>query len=876
MNEVNADRHQHVMRILAEILESDIAQRRNLLAVCCADDEALRDEIDRLLKHEKPAVNFMEGSLFGADDEQAESLIGAQIGSYRIVEQIGSGGMGTVYRAVRSDEEYQKQVAIKLIKHGLGIDVLKQRFRTERQILANLDHQYIARLFDGGTSERGPYLVMEYVEGQPINGFADDQRLSTVKRLKLFLKICEAVEYAHCNEVIHRDIKPGNILVNKDGVPKLLDFGIAKLTHSGSPLSSEATASWRVMTPEYASPEQVRGEPITTASDVYSLGAVLYELLTGHRPHRIRGRSLDEMKQVICTEVPEKPSTIISRTEKRSANNGATPSAITPESVSQTRDGAPERLRRSLRGDLDNIVLMALRKEPERRYDSVAQFAQDIRRHLDSLPIRARKDALTYRAAKFLTRHRAYALTTAVVALLCLLIGISVTLFTTGARGTRSIAVIPFVNVSEDTSTEYLSDGLTDSLINRLSRFPNLTVPARASVFRYKGKATNAQTIGRDLGVETLLTGRVVTNADQLLVEVSLIDAKSNDVIWSQPYQGDSSHLLLLQQKVARSVLSKLRLPPATDEDLPKLYTKDDEAYRLYLRGNYFWNKRTYDGFTRAIRYYQQAIDKDPGYALAYDGLAKSYGLLGAYMYDSSDNAFVPAKLAALKALKLDPDLAEAHTTLALVSWLYDWDWARADREFRQAIDLNSQYVTAHHWYGLYLGEMGRVGESISEEKRALELDPVSIPIHADLGRVYFWARRYDEALKQYQKAMEMDPTFSTFYVELRYVYEQKQMYAEWFGTIDKLYDVNENSRPAFITEDWKEFARLSATSGLPHDRAENYARVGDKQNAFEQLDLAYRAHDHRVSQLKVNPVWDSLRSDQRFAELLRRMNLAS
>jgi len=259
---------------------------------------------------------------------------------------------------------------------------------------------------------------------------------------------------------------------------------------------------------------------------------------------------------------------------------------------------------------------------------------------------------------------------------------------------------------------------------------------------------------------------------------------------------------------------------------------------------------------------------------LAYDGLAKSYALLGAYTYYPSERAFPPAKAAALNAIRLAPNLPEGHTTLALINWLYDWNWPAAESEFRRAIDLDPQYVTAHHWYGLYLGEMGRAEESILEEKRALDLDPVSLPIAADLGRVYFFARRYDEALQQYQKAMEMGPYFGAFYVELQYVYEQKRMIAEWFGAIDQTQLADAATRRAVQAEDWKEYVRIRTRFGSPHDRAENYARLGDKNHAFAQLELTYQQHDHRMSQLRVNPVWDPLRSDSRFVDLLRRMNL--
>jgi non-specific serine/threonine protein kinase/serine/threonine-protein kinase len=349
-----------------------------------------------------------------------EHSLDQAVGPYRLIREIGRGGMGAVYLAERADDEFRKRVAIKIIKRGMDTDFIVRRFRNERQILASLDHANIARLLDGGTTRDGlPYFVMEYIEGVPLSLYCDEQRLSMVERLKLFRSICSAVHYAHQNLIIHRDIKPANILVTPDGVPKLLDFGIAKLLNPDlSPFTLEPTDSAvRLMTPDYASPEQVRGEAITTASDVYSLGVLLYELLTGHKPYRITSYQPHEIARVICEQEPEKPSTAINRVEPgtRPANTASASGAS--EAVSHARDSRPEKLRRQLEGDLDNIILMAMRKEPQRRYASVEQFSEDVRRHLEGLPVIARKDTLGYRSGKFIGRHKAGVLAAALVAL---------------------------------------------------------------------------------------------------------------------------------------------------------------------------------------------------------------------------------------------------------------------------------------------------------------------------------------------------------------------------------------------------------------------------------------------------------------------------
>ncbi len=386
-------------------------QRAVFLTEACGDDTQLREEVESLLVADAEAGSFIGEAVGGAAQTLASSVAvrdgSRRIGAYQVESELGHGGMGKVYLAVRADDEYRKQVAIKLIRWGADDDEVRRRFLAERQILANLDHPYIARLLDGGTTEDGlPYVVMEHVAGEPIDVYCDKHRLTTKQRLELFRRVCEAVQYAHGNLVVHRDVKPGNILVTEDGSPKLLDFGIAKLLDSESGMPVTRTQV-RLMTPEYASPEQVTGEPVTTASDVYSLGILLYELLTGHRPYRIKRDAPGEVERVICTEEPERPSTAVSQEDELPPRNGGGPVKVTPESVSRSRRATPDRLRKQLAGDLDNIVLMALRKEPLRRYASVAQFSDDIRRYLEGRTVQARKDTWGYRTSKFVRRHRA-------------------------------------------------------------------------------------------------------------------------------------------------------------------------------------------------------------------------------------------------------------------------------------------------------------------------------------------------------------------------------------------------------------------------------------------------------------------------------------
>jgi eukaryotic-like serine/threonine-protein kinase len=426
------ERWQKIDQLLDEALNFEPHKRGAFLDVACIDDAQLRREVESLLASSEQAGDFIEPPLLSSDettDNDSADLAGQALGSYRLLREIGRGGMGVVYLAVRADDEFKKQVAIKVVQAGPHNKDLQRRFRRERQILANLNHPNIAQLMDGGTTRQGvPYIVMEFVEGVPITEYCDAGKLSITERLKLFRIVCAAVQYAHQSLVIHRDLKPGNILVTVDGEVKLLDFGIAKLLDADTgPRNSKITSGLHVMTPEYASPEQIQAEMVTTASDVYSLGVVLYELLTGHYPYRFKDRSLSEIMRVICEQEPEPPSRAISRVEIRAEANGKTQTTISPESVSRTREGKPEKLRARLRGDLNDIALMALRKDPQRRYRTVEQLSDDIRRHLEGRPVAARKATLVYRASKFIRRYKTGAAVAAII-MLTLLGGILATL----------------------------------------------------------------------------------------------------------------------------------------------------------------------------------------------------------------------------------------------------------------------------------------------------------------------------------------------------------------------------------------------------------------------------------------------------------------
>ncbi|HEX7332884.1 MAG TPA: protein kinase, partial [Pyrinomonadaceae bacterium] len=789
------------------------------------------------------------------------------------VREVGRGGMGTVYEAFSAEGH---RVAVKLVKRGMDTEFVLRRFDRERRILRALDHTYIARFLDGGATDDGlPFFVMEYVEGLPIDRYVRETTLPTTERLLLFLKVCEAVSYAHRHRVIHRDLKPSNILVTAAGVPKLLDFGVAKLLDLDS---SERTAdvtvtamAHRVITPEYASPSQLRGLPPTETDDVYSLGLLLYILLTGDHPYRFLSRVPEEILRSIVEGRVRRPSEVVGYSPASSSE--------TTDTVVSSRPGG-NKARRDMRGNLDKVVLKALHKEPERRYASVDEMSQDIRRHLAGRPISARSDSFAYRAARFASRHPTYTVSTAAVALLCLLLGLILGLSGKPATPRTSVAVMPFS--AQDMYSEQIAEGITDDLIGNLSRLPQLYVPSYNSVYSYKVRRQSPQTIGRSLGVETLLVGEVTMVDESLKVHVQLLYVGTGKSVWANTYEAKPSEVLAVQRRIRADVTREFGVA-ASSEELShpvRYHTKDNEAYRLYLLGRYFFNKRTRDDYHKGIEKFGQAVEKDPSFALPYAGIADCYGLLGAYYLMDPHLAFTSARDAANKALELDPGLAEAHTSLALVHWVYDWDWTAADREFRKAIELNPRYVMAHHWRGLFLGERGRFDEAETEMLEALKLDPISAPVYADYGKVLYWARRYDEALEKHRKASEISPSLTTMEYERELLYEKMGRLDDWAASREKRGEFDAETREAFRTQGLKGFWTVLYGHALKDPQNRSYwlailfARMGDKDRAFENLEYCISVRDHSMTQIKVDPFLDSLRSDPRFEELLQQMKL--
>jgi Tol biopolymer transport system component/serine/threonine protein kinase/tetratricopeptide (TPR) repeat protein len=871
---MDPERWKQVEEVFESALERAPEERSAYLTHVCRGDEALRSQVETLIASYEKAGSFIEEPALGTAvlpetvvDETVNTLIGLRLGSYKIVREIGRGGMGSVYLAMRADDEFQKRVAIKLIKRGMDTDFIIRRFRHERQILASLDHPNIARLLDGGTTEDGlPYFVMEYVEGQPIHHYCDTQKLSTSERLRIFVKACAAVEYAHNNLIIHRDLKPSNILVTAEGTAKLLDFGIAKILNPeiASQTMDPTTAALRLMTPEYASPEQVRGLPATTASDVYSLGVLLYELLTGHRPYRLYNRLPEEMARVICEEEPERPSVVISRIEHIPLGNGSYKVEVTPEAVSKTRDGAPDKLRRQLAGNIDNIVLKALRKEPQRRYNTVGEFAEDIRRHLEGQPISA--------PAYFIPARAEYELSDT-------------------PTGSRAIAVLPFKMLRlEEKTDEYLGIGMADAIITKLSNVRRIIVRPTSSVLKYTASDSDLLAAGHELDVGFVLDGRIQRAADRVRVTVQLIRVRDGAPLWAAKFDEKFTDIFTVEDSVSGQVAQALmpKLSGEEQELLSRRETENAQAYQAYLKGRYYWNTYTEEGLAQAIFHFMEAIEEDPEYAQAYAGVADYYNFLGVWGVLPPKESFAAAKNAAAKALEIDDTLAEAHTSLAFALLAYDWDWESAEREFKRAIELNPSYATAHQWYAYLTSAQGRHADAITEIERAQKLDPLSPVIAASASLVFYNARQCDRSIEELKKAEEIDARYFATQHGFAFCYAQKGRFDEALAAARKAMDLSAGNPMGLWTlgyvlavagrED-EARERLRQMEALREKRyvsayyiAMIYAGLGQQDEAFNWLEKAYEERDWWLLWLRVEPFLDELRSDPRFQNLLRRV----
>src|ERR1700736_6467513 len=805
-------------------------------------------------------------------------MTGRTISHYRVLEKLGGGGMGVVYKA--EDVRLGRHVCLKFLSEKLSKDhPAVERFQREARAASSLNHPHICTIYDVDEFEEQSFIVMEFLEGQTLKHRIEGRPLHIEQVPEYGHQMADALEAAHAKAIIHRDIKPANIFLTERGQIKLLDFGLAKLiperkgvaspTYAGTGFSSTTqepnltSTGVSMGTVAYMSPEQVRGEELDERTDLFSLGLVLYEMATG--------------KQAFVGNT----------------------SGVLFEAILNRAPAPAARLNPAISPQLEQIINKALEKNRALRYRTAADLSADLqrlKRDTDS----ARAFQVTSGASSDQPMKRRWILISVAVAALVLLLfgwnigGLRDRLFHGSTRGRiDSIAVLPFTNVSNDPKTEYLSDGITESLINSLSQLPNLLVMSRNTVFRYKGQVADPQKLGRDLHVRAILTGRLIQAGDDLMISVNLEDVETSRQIWGEQYNRKLSNLVSLQQEIAADIYGRLRpkLEGESKRLLAKRPTEDVEAYQYYLQGLFYWNKWTQSDFKKAADYFTLAVQKDPRYALSYAGLADTYSLLGDAGYLPPSEAWPKAKAAAMQALEIDDTLAEAHTSLGLVKEHFEWDWTGAEHEFKRAIELNANLATAHHWYGDFLANMGRSEEGLRETNRAQELDPLSLLINTSLGRQFYLAGQNEKAVEQLRKVLDIDPKFAPARWMLEEVYAQMGNQKEAVAERAKVLSLSGSPElAASIDEDFKRFGYKgvlqSWLDGLTeiskHDYvsafsiAEAYIRMGEKGKAFDWLEKAYDQHDSGLVSVAVEPVFDSVRSDPRYRDILRRMRLSN
>ena len=836
---------------------------------------------------------------------------GTHLGRYEIRSLLGSGGMGEVYLAY--DSSLRRQVAIKLLPAEFTQNKVRLgRFEREAYAASSLNHPNILTIHEIGEQEGHHFIATEYVEGESLRQRIARAPMELREVLDIAQQVASALAAAQQAGIVHRDIKPENVMVRKDGLVKVLDFGLAKLADetdlaAKQDTDAEAPTKTRVVNTEpgvvmgtanYMSPEQARGLEVDARSDIWSLAVVLYEMVSGRLP--FEGSTTTDVLSMILHRQPA--------------------------SLLLYRSDVP--------AELERIVEKALTKEPEERYQLAKDLALDLRRLKQHLELEAelersitpeeevrraslrtgtagrapaisdstkaaaqtaeRSSVSTISSAEFIVsgikqHKRGALLALATLAIAVGLIGAYV--FYSGSRSEAisSVAVLPFTNASNDANMEYLSDGISESLINSLSQLPQLKVIARSSAFKYKGKDVDPQEAAKALGVQAIVTGRVVQRGDNLQVSAEMVDVRDKRQLWGEQYSRKVTDVQAVQEEIARTIAEKLRLrlTGIQEQQLAKRVTANPEAYQLYLNGVFYRRKGGYDNGRKALAYHNQAVSLDPNFALAWAGVADAYRYFAAGGVLNPKEANPKAKAAAEKALELDETLAEAHVALGLVK-LDEWDWAGAEREFKRAIELNANLGDAHFRYANYLSNMARHSEALAEIRKAQELDPLRIQLRAQEGAALYFARRYDEATQQLQGVIKIEPTFSFAHVFLGYTYLMKGMYKEAIAeyrlqisiegetTSTQCYLAYALAQSRQRSEAQAMLDKLKSTKEYvsPAELAIAYVGLGDKEGALASLERAYAAHDLQMQYLKVEPHYDSLRSDARFVELMRKVGL--
>ncbi|HEU5239392.1 MAG TPA: protein kinase [Pyrinomonadaceae bacterium] len=758
---------------------------------------------------------------------------GTRLGRYEIRSKIGEGGMGEVYLA--QDTKLARRVALKILPQEFVDDKDRmRRFVTEARSVSALNHPNIITIYEIGETKGTHYIATEYIEGETLQTRLKRESLSLKSTLEIALQVASALDAAHRAGVVHRDIKPDNVMVRQDGIVKVLDFGIAKLTATeSSDVDSEGVTRLQMKTrvgmimgtAAYMSPEQARGLETDARTDIWSFGCVLYEMLTREKP--FQGET---MTDVLANIVYREPASIVAR-----------------------RKEAP--------AELERIIAKTVSKNKDERYQSAKELFDDLKQ----LETRMLVDAELTRSRESIPAQPAFR---------------------------NSIAVLPFANISAEKDNEYFSEGLTEEIIMHLSKLQMLKVVALGSAMRYVKEGKTHKEAADDLGVQYLLEGSVRRQGKNLRITVQLIDAMHEVYLWAETYRGTIEDIFEIQEKVAVEIVQtlQLRLSPDEKQILRKRFTENTEAYQLYLQGRFFWNKRSEEGLKTAIKYFEQAIEKDPRYALAWAGIADSYLVLGEYGNIPRRELYPLAEAAVTKALEIDDQLAEVHTSFASLLMLAKWDWVNSEKEFKLAVELNPNYATAYHWYSQWLWSMGELAQSLEMVSRAAELDPVSQAILKDKGLAFYYDRQYDNAIEMARKTLELDPNYAAAHRLLSLAFQGQELFDEAIAANQNWGELTGNKVETSLA-----LAQIYAVSGKIDaartlvevvkkdsnliDQAYRglalvYAALGENDTAFEWLEKGYQRREESLLSIKVDPKVDRLRSDPRFIALLRKLGV--
>jgi serine/threonine protein kinase/Tfp pilus assembly protein PilF len=794
-------------------------------------------------------------------------LTGRVLAHYKIIKQLGAGGMGEVYLA--EDLRLERTVALKILPAEVSQDQERmRRFVREAKAASAIDHPNIVHVYEISEAEGIHFIAMQYVEGQTLQNQINGRPLPVEQLIQTKMQITDAIAEAHTRGIIHRDLKPGNIMISNKGHVKILDFGLARIDRTTTTEASEVatlskTESGVIMgTVAYMSPEQALGKGVDHRSDIFSMGVVFYEMTTGQKP--FSGNT---------------PTETIDRIVHAQ-----------PESILRMNYNAPQ--------SLELIIRKCMEKDPDRRYQSASEILIDLKnlkRDLDSSDSKSSRQ-VSISGAVNSKRTRPGRLA-ALLIVASAIIGFTLYKVRSSNEAIRALAVLPFKNINLDPHTEYLSDGLTDSIISNLSPISQLRVMARGTVFVYKNKEVDPREVGKELGVDGVVTGKLLQKGDSLVVTVDFVDARNGRQIWGEQYDRKLADLLPLQSEISKKISEHLSIEQSEKEQdlVSKSYTANPEAYQLFLRGQFFLLQRTEDSTKKAMPYFQQAIQKDPSYALAYDGLANCYtflGITGALLSGLPPKEVMPkAKEAVLKALQLDETLGAAHSTLGHIHFNYDWDWDAGEKEFNRALELNPNDSHTYGIRALALIARGKKEEAFVSMQRFKELDPGYFPGNLmRIGILHYWAHEYDEAIKQIKIVNEMAPNFANPYVWLGFTYLEKKDYISASNAMQKAVNLSRRAPVALAglgiiyaragkTKDAEEIlAELLQASKKQYVPELNmaclYGALGRKDEAFQWLEKAYQERSNGMSVIKVYPLINDLRSDPRFTDMLRRLKL--